>query len=447
MENKYKLSIYNLIVEISDTEILLFNTHSSSLIKINISDYQYYVNLFTECNEIENQKLNEIKKTFINLGFIVEKDFDELTYIKIRNRQWRHTPLLHSIAIIPNLDCNFNCKYCFETISHSYMSEKVVKSIEAYINKNLKEKNIESLAVSWYGGEPLLSKNVMERLSRTFSLVENFRATIFTNGYDFTDAFIRKLKIMGVKLIVITLDGNKDAHNKYRYLKNGKETYDKILANISKICQIHNDEIKFNIRTNFDKNNIGFYESMLEDIEKIHTKNISFVFAKILKSISGNGANATNLLSEKDFYSIDYKIKELLIKHNFKKPLNILPHKLDYFNCYVGADNGFAINYDGSVYKCFGDVNPPQNQVGALLENGEIQYFPKEIMKWYGYDFFDNAKCRNCVILPTCMGGCAKTRIGLDIYNNSKCNQGKMINNAKEQIKQAYFLQEKYNNE
>ncbi|MDR3286070.1 MAG: 4Fe-4S cluster-binding domain-containing protein [Prevotellaceae bacterium] len=439
--HKYKLSIFNLIVELSDNDVLLYNTFSRSLIKIRKEDFQHYAKVFTELQELDNQELKEIKNSFINFGFIVEKDFNEATYIKIRNRQWRHTPLLHSIAIIPNMDCNFNCKYCFEQTSHNYMSKKIIKSIEAYINRNLESQNIKSLAVSWYGGEPLLSPNIIERLSKTFSQVENYKAFIFTNGYAFNGNFIEKLKIMGIKLIVITLDGSKDSHDKYRYLKNGKGTYNKILENISKICQTHNDEIKFNIRTNFDKNNIDFYESMLEDFEKINIKNISFIFSKITKSISGNGANVTNILSEKELNTISYKIRELLVKHNFYKPLDFLPTKLDYFNCYTGADNGFAINYDGAVYKCFGDVNPPQNQVGNLLENGEIEYFPKEIIKWYGYDFFDNSKCRNCVILPSCMGGCAKARLGLDIYNSPKCNQNKMIDNTKAQIKQAYFLQ------
>jgi uncharacterized protein len=250
------------------------------------------------------------------------------------------------------------------------------------------------------------------------------------------------LKDIGVKLIVITIDGHKDLHNNYRFLKNGRETYEKILKNITKIYQTHGDTIKFNIRTNFDKNNVDIdnYELLIKDFKQIGIKNISFIFSQIQKTISGNGSNVFDVLSNEEYNEIENKIRKILIKYNFNKSLDFLPKKLDYFNCYAGSDNGFAINYNGDIYKCFGDVNPPQNQVGKLLEDGNINYFPNEIIKWYNYDFFESSKCRSCVILPTCMGGCVKIRLGFDIYNNSECDREKAVQDTKEKIRRAYLL-------
>jgi len=88
MENKvYKPSVYNLLIDFSADELLIFNTFSESLIKIEKS---FYADFIKKLNySYQDAELNSVKETFIKSGFIVEDDFDELTYIKIRNRQSR----------------------------------------------------------------------------------------------------------------------------------------------------------------------------------------------------------------------------------------------------------------------------------------------------------------------------------------------------------------------
>lgn len=99
-----------------------------------------------------------------------------------------------------------------------------------------------------------------------------------------------------------------------------------------------------------------------------------------------------------------------------------------------------AINYDGSIYKCFGDVNPPQNKIGQLLSTGEVDFINDQYFKWYGYDCFDNFQCRGCILLPIYMGDCTHKRLGLTPNSNSGCDFSKILLKTKKTIIDSYNL-------
>lgn len=433
----YKPSKFNLSIDISEEELLLFNTFSTSLIKLKKEVYSQLLVLLEGDNLLVNKGITE---KFIDLGFLVKHDFDEVEFIKIKNRQWRHNPISYSIAIVPNIDCNFNCKYCFEEISPKYMSESTIVNIETYVKNRIKKKLINYLGVSWYGGEPLLSKKIIERLSSTFSEVEKYHSTIFTNGYAFDDHFIKNLDKYGVDLVHITLDGPSEIHNKYRYLKNGSGTYEKIKENIKKIVDQHGKNVYLNIRMNLDSENKLYCQDLIEEFKEISQNNISFIIARIIKTTSGNGQNFCTGLEDDYFDEIRNFGRKILVKNGFKKPFDFLPKNLKCCHCYVGLDNGFTINYDGSIYKCFGDVNPPQNKIGQLLSTGEVEFINDQYFKWFGYDFYDNYECRDCVLLPICMGDCAHRRLGLTPNSNSECDHLKVLQRTKKTIIESYNL-------
>jgi len=182
---------------------------------------------------------------------------------------------------------------------------------------------------------------------------------------------------------------------------------------------------------------------LIEEIKEITVNNVSFVISKICKTISGNGAQVVDELTPEDFFKVENDIKHLLIENKIRKPLDFLPKNRGFSNCYAGSDNGFVINYDGAIYKCFGDVNPPQNKAGQLLSNGEISFLNEQYFKWGGYDFYENLECRNCILLPTCMGGCVKNKLGLTSMvtfdSNIECDRTAAIGTTKELIKQCYL--------
>lgn len=158
------------------------------------------------------------------------------------------------------------------------------------------------------------------------------------------------------------------------------------------------------------------------------------------KVSTGIGKNYCGSIGGEEFSEFRELAKEELVNFKFKLPLDFLPKNLNCHHCYVGLDNGFTISYDGNVYKCFGNVNPPQNAIGVLNDFGEIDFDYPEYLRWYNYDYSTNTNCKNCILLPVCMGGCARRRLGLTPGLPAKCDQKKAISSAKNTIRSAYEL-------
>lgn len=420
---KYKKSKFNVFFPISDDENLLYNTQLNSLIKIG-SNFDSLA--------FDDNSLNKLHE----MGFLVENHVNEINELVYSSRKWKFNDGNFSIAILPNMDCNFRCGYCYQELGNNYMQEKTIKAIELFISKQIKNNNINSLGVTWFGGEPLLSKNIIERLSKSFSRVENYNANLITNGYALTDSFINKLQELGINLVHFTLDGPKEIHDKYRYLKNGKGTYDIIKSNIEKIINKYGDKISVNIRTNLNQDNIDGFESLVEDFKNYKGANLSFLFRKICKLDSGQSKDFDSILSNSDYNEISFKAMAILVKYGFRKPFDYLPQKKIFQSCYVGLLNGLSIAPDGSLYKCYTDVNPPKEKLGEILPNGELKINRGENLKWIVNGFEDNQKCQKCNLLPLCITGCPKS-----IVNNLPCNKIEKVNELENTIKQVYNLQ------
>ena len=59
--------------------------------------------------------------------------------------------------------CNFRCTYCYEDYKIGRMMPEVVSGIKNLLHHRYK--TLKMLQISWFGGEPLLAKNVIFEIS------------------------------------------------------------------------------------------------------------------------------------------------------------------------------------------------------------------------------------------------------------------------------------------
>ena len=141
--------------------------------------------------------------------------------------------------------CNFRCKYCTysghykHTRNHGEMNMDFVvakRAIDYYFEnfeiaykRNAQKKPI----ISFYGGEPLINftliKKIVNYINDTFPKFEvDYHIT--TNGFlmdDIVSDFLYKNNFY----ILLSLDGNKENHDRNRLTANNNKTFDKIFAN------------------------------------------------------------------------------------------------------------------------------------------------------------------------------------------------------------------------
>ena len=77
--------------------------------------------------------------------------------------------------------------------------------------------------------------------------------------------------------------------------------------------------------------------------------------------------------------------------------------------CGADSTRSIVIAPDGALYKCWNDIGIKEYSIGNINE-AEPQYSER----YYDYMMYDataDERCKDCKILPICMGGCPHRRM------------------------------------
>jgi uncharacterized protein len=146
--------------------------------------------------------------------------------------------------------CNLRCKYC--SFSGRYKHARVhsgkkmavevmERAVDFFIGKCDKSNQAKLPAITFYGGEPLLRTDLIKRaveLTRKKGLFEQFSFSLTTNGTLLPDDIITYFIHNHISML-ISLDGPKEVHDRYRFFSNGQGAFDSILKNLERIQRIN----------------------------------------------------------------------------------------------------------------------------------------------------------------------------------------------------------------
>ena len=166
---------------------------------------------------------------------------------------------MSSITLNVTEDCNMRCKYCvyggnyemMRTHSKKYMNFDIAKkAIDYYLLHSTDNREELGINVGFYGGEPLLNfeliKDCVEYVNSRKIGSENVTYNMTTNGTILNDKIIDFLIANNFHLLV-SLDGPKPRHDKYRVFPNGTGSFDIIMKNLQKIQRKNPDYYRFNV--------------------------------------------------------------------------------------------------------------------------------------------------------------------------------------------------------
>lgn len=404
----WKVSRYTFVFDYTG-RYYLYNTLSNALTEVD-GDLAALVREMKSGKMSLSQDMDETVTDVLKRNmFIIENDEDDFLLYKSAIQTQRHSKGGTVFTIAPTMDCCFSCHYCFEKCKRpTYMGEDVMKGIARYIAA-MKQANY--VGVTWFGGEPLMAVDEMERLWRKIRRVlkgRRYESNIITTGFHLNEKNIRALQRMKVRNMQITLDGMKETHNSVKFTEGCDDAFSVVLENMERTCCLA-PEIHIVIRTNLTKSNAHEYEELQRMImTRFAGKNLAIAPAFVLDRSNCGKISDPDIFSAKEYP--DYILG--LAKSGIDSPQVRYPDK--YFTeCAIRNPQALAFDPEGNVYKCWEHIGDEKFAIGRINKKGMIENVNRTLLnrQLYGADPLDDPRCRRCAYLPICQGGCPIHRI------------------------------------
>lgn len=415
--NMLVVSKYSYFHKVQDGSCIAYSSKTNALLRIPQIIFDLLSkrpsDVRNELFKISSQKYID---TLLHEGILCEEndDRDYLMQSQFFTQVLQHNKTRLNLILVPTLNCNFCCSYCFEHGKRQEtMTDQTVDDLITFINKN----PCNEISLCWYGGEPLLEIGIIQKiLSRIHkeTIKPIVRHTIITNGVLFDENAISLFERYQLNSVQITLDGRKKRHDAIRFLKsNHSPTFDSICDNIEHIVKrlLHT---KVLVRVNVDKTNISdFGELRKELIKRFDSKNV-LIYPGLIRN---ENADMTDYVPPSicldEAFSTFYDFYKSNFVNEGKMPLHMKGK-----TCGALCVNSFIVGPQGEIYKCWNDVSDKSKIVGYInnerIINPTLYYRYHESCAWY-----NDEECKECFFLPICHGKCAWYNIR-NIYNKGK---------------------------
>ena len=347
--------------------------------------------------------------------------------------------------------CNLDCAYCFylskEQLLNTGKSPRMSdETLEEFIKQYIQTQSADEIIFSWQGGEPTLAGldfyNKVVSLERKYSQGKRIENDLQTNGVLLDDEWCGFLKENNF-LVGLSIDGPRELHDKYRYDKGGKSTFDKVFR-ASELLKKH--EVPFNALCTVNRENskhpLEVYR-FLRDVVKARA--IQFtpcvepkVFTKKAPpykdaiehpkadSSAARPGNPDSVVTDWSVDADDYGqfLSEVFDEwhandvgqtfvYNFEYTLSLWLGQAQGVGCRVSPFCGkcLAIEHDGSVYSCDHFVYP-EYKLGDIGSSSLDEMAFSEKQRSFGYDKREGlpATCLICQFVQVCSGECPKNR-------------------------------------
>jgi uncharacterized protein len=256
--------------------------------------------------------------------------------------------------------------------------------------------------VLFYGGEPLLNTKPMYYLAENlYSFTQehsiDFRLAITTNGYLLNEKIIERLMPYGLSSVKVTLDGNREDHDRKRPHISGKGTFDRITQNILSVAH----KVRVNLSVNVDAENIDSLPLLMDFLTETHLKELihTIDLNPIMPTMDGGVSLHSCMQSEPSDANLLEQIiraKEQIVARGFP-----VANNLKHVVCGMKQNGGMlVIDPQGQIYTCPAFVGRDGCSVGSI----EGQELSAKHLKMVSKPPENN--CLKCTYFPMCSGGC-----------------------------------------
>ena len=420
MIHQYKLGGYNIVLDVCSGGVHV------------VDDVAYDI---IERFEQEDREavISAMKAKYVGMEDITEADveecYDQIVELKESGKLFapdtfepmaghlkaKTSGIIKALCLHIAHTCNLNCSYCFAS-QGKYHGERAVMSFEVgkqaldFLIAN--SGNRRNLEVDFFGGEPLVNFQVVKDLVAYARSIEkehgkNFRFTLTTNGLLIDDDVI-EFANKECHNVVLSLDGRKEIHDRFRVDYAGNGSWDRIVPKFQKLVEARKGQ-GYYMRGTFTHANPDF----LKDIQVM----LDLGFNELSMEPVVAAPDDPSALTEEDKAIVMEQYEKLamlmLDKDKEGKPFTFYHYMIDLtgghciYKRISGCGSGteyMAVTPWGDLYPCHQFVGEEKFKLGDVwngVNNAEIQ------SEFAECNVYARPECRDCWARLYCSGGCA----------------------------------------
>ena len=420
MIHQYKLGDYNIVLDVCSGAV-----HA-------VDEVAYEIIALFEENDRQHV-LEAVQQKFAHRADITPADiaecYDQVQSLKEANKLFapdtfepmagklkeKTAGVVKALCLHVAHTCNLNCAYCFAS-QGKYHGDRAVMSFEVgkqaldfLVANSGSRRNLE---VDFFGGEPLMNFQVVKDLVAYARRIEkehnkNFRFTLTTNGMLVDDDVI-EFANRECSNVVLSLDGRKEIHDRYRVDYAGKGSWDRIVPKFQKFVEARQGK-EYYMRGTFTHANPDF----LKDIQQM--LDLGFTELSMEPVVSAPGDPGA--LTQEDLPIIMEQYEQLaklmLEREKEGRPFTFYHYMIDLtggpciYKRISGCGSGteyMAVTPWGDLYPCHQFVGEEDFKLGNIWDGVTN---PRVQEQFAACNVYAHPECRDCWARLYCSGGCA----------------------------------------
>lgn len=413
----YKLGGLNIVLDVFSGSVHVVDDVAYDVIEMyekNTADEicSFILNKYKDVSENEVREGLEQIEELKNAGKLFTTD----SFKPIANKLKEKTSgVVKALCLHVAHTCNLNCSYCFAS-QGKYHGDRAIMSLE--VGKRALDFLIENsgtrrnLEVDFFGGEPLMNFDVVKELvkyarEREKQCGKNFRFTLTTNGVLIDDDVI-DFANKEMSNVVLSLDGRKEVHDRFRVDFAGQGSFDKIVPKFQKLVKERGNK-DYYMRGTFTHHNPDF----LKDIKTM----LDLGFTELSMEPVVCSPDDPSALTEEDFPIVSKQYEQLaelmLERRKEGKPFTFYHYMIDLkggpciYKRVSGCGSGteyMAVTPWGDLYPCHQFVGEEKFKLGNVFDGVTNKGIQDEFM---ACNVYSRKECEDCWAKLYCSGGCA----------------------------------------
>lgn len=420
MIHQYKLGDFNIILDVCSGSVHVVDDVAYDIIELFESESKDDIIAKMSEKYLGNEdiSLEDINECYAQIEELKSagKLFTEDTFEPMAGKLKEKTAgVVKALCLHIAHTCNLNCSYCFAS-QGKYHGDRAVMSYE--VGKRALDFLIENsgtrhnLEVDFFGGEPLMNFQVVKDLVAYARSIEkekgkNFRFTLTTNGVLVDDDVI-DFANRECSNVVLSLDGRKEIHDRFRIDYAGNGSWEKIVPKFQKFVEARGGK-EYYMRGTFTHANPDF----LNDIKQM----LDLGFNELSMEPVVCAKDDPSALTEEDMEIVMKQYEELaalmLQRDKDGRPFTFYHYMIDLtggpciYKRISGCGSGteyMAVTPWGDLYPCHQFVGEERFKLGDIwsgVTNKQVQ------SEFAACNVYAHPECRDCWARLYCSGGCA----------------------------------------